>query len=311
MPRQRRETHGAYRPEDGTGLRVSNSVLYNQALGHTQQALKEIGHYQQAISSGLRVGKPSDDPTAVTGIMRSSSGLRALEQYKQNLASAGSRLAVENDVLDQLTDILSRAKELGISQGGDIATAESRKTVQAEVDGLRDFVIELGNTQFVGSFLFAGDYADTKPFTATGPDPLRPPTGTHRVEGGAGAFYSVNHSGQEIFVDTGILDALENLSTALGSDSSADIQASIGDLDIAFEGVQELIGELGARMNQVDTAISNLDALEANLQSFRSDLQDVDLEEVVSKLVSRQVSYEAAMMTNARILQSTLTDYLR
>ena len=114
MPRQRRETHWAYRLEDGTGLRVSNSVLYGRALGHTQQALKEIAHYQQVISSGLRVEKPSDDPTAVTGIMRSSSGLRALEEYKENLASASSRLAVENDVLDQLTNVLTRAKELGI-----------------------------------------------------------------------------------------------------------------------------------------------------------------------------------------------------
>ena len=292
-------------------MRVSNSVLYSQALGHTQQALKEIGHYQQVISSGLRVEKPSDDPTAVTGIMRSSSGLRALEQYKENLASASSRLAVENDVLDQLSDVLSRAKELGISQGGDPSTAASRRAAQAEIDGLRDFVIELGNTQFVGSFLFAGDYADARPFSDAGPDPTRPPTGTHQVEGGAGTFYAVNHSGQEIFVDTGILDALENLSTALGSDSGADIRASIGELDTGFADIQELIGGLGARMNQVDTAISNLDALEANLQTFRSDLQDAELEEVVSKLVSRQVSYEAAMMTNARILQSTLTDYLR
>ncbi len=292
-------------------MRVSNSVLYSQALGNTQRALKEIGHYQQMISSGLRVENPSDDPTAVTGIMRSSSALRALEQYKENLASAGSRLAVENDVLDQLTDILSRAKELGISQGGDTATAASRSAVREEVEGLRDFVIELGNTQWIGSFLFAGEYADTKPFSATGPDPTRPPTGTHQVEGGAGAFYDVNHSGQEIFVDTGILDALENMATALGSDSGPDIRASISDLDSAFADIQELIGELGARMHQVDTAVANAEALEGNLQTFRSDLQDADLEEVVSKLVGRQVSYEAAMMTNARILQSTLTDYLR
>jgi flagellar hook-associated protein 3 FlgL len=263
------------------------------------------------ISSGLRVENPSDDPTAVTGIMRSSSALRALEQYKENLASAGSRLAVENDVLDQLTDILSRAKELGISQAGDIATTASRSAVREEVEGLRDFVIELGNTRWIGSFLFAGDYADTKPFDAAGPDPTRPPTGTHKVEGGAGAFYAVNHSGQEIFVDTGILDALDNLATALGSDSGADIRTSISDLDAAFADVQELIGELGARMHQVDTAVANAEALEGNLQTFRSDLQDADLEEVVSKLVGRQVSYEAAMMTNARILQSTLTDYLR
>ena len=311
MPRQRRETQGAPRTEDGAGLRVTNTVLYSQALGNTQKALSEIERYQRIISSGLRVEKPSDDPTALTEIMRSSSGLRALEQYKDNLSSASARLDLEDGVLDQLSNALIRAKELAISQAGDTTSADSRSVVQAEIDGIRDFVIELGNTQFSGSFVFGGYYADSRPFTAAGPDPARPPAGTHQVEGGAGAFYAVNHSGQEIFVDSGILDALEQLSTALGADSGTDIQAAITEVDNAFDEVQELVGELGARMNQIETAQSNIEALDVNLQTFRSELQEADLEEAISKLVARQVSYEAAMMTNARILQTTLTDYLR
>ena len=292
-------------------MRVTNTVLYSQALGNTQKALSEIERYQRIISSGLRVEKPSDDPTALTEIMRSSSGLRALEQYRENLSSADSRLHMEDNVLDQLSNALIRAKELAISQAGDTASAASRDVVRAEIEGIRDFVIELGNTQFAGSFIFGGDYADTRPFTAAGADPLRPPAGTHQVEGGAGAFYAVNHSGQEIFVDSSILDALENLGTALGANSGAGIRTSITEVDAAFGSLQEMVGELGGRMNQVETALSNIDALEVNLQTFRSELQDADMEEAISKLVGRQVSYEAAMMTNARILQSTLTDYLR
>lgn len=311
MPRQRMEPPGASSPEDGTGLRVTNSVLYSQALGNTQKALSEIERYQRIISSGLRVEKPSDDPTAVSEIMRSSSGLRALEQYRENLSSASSRLTLEDNVLDQLSNALTRAKELAISQAGDTASASSRSVVQNEIEGIREFAIELGNTQFAGSFIFGGQYSDTRPFTSAGADPARPPAGTLQVEGGAGAFYAVNHSGQEVFVDSGVLDALENLAAALGADSDDGIIAGIGEIDEAFDNVQELVGGLGARMNQVDTALSNLEALNVNLQTFRSELQDADLEEAVSKLVNRQVSYEAAMMTNARILQTTLTDYLR
>ncbi len=292
-------------------MRVTNSVLYSQALGNTQKALSEIERYQRIISSGLRVEKPSDDPTAVSEIMRSSSGLRALEQYRENLSSASSRLTLEDNVLDQLSNALTRAKELAISQAGDTASASSRSVVQNEIEGIREFAIELGNTQFAGSFIFGGQYSDTRPFTSAGADPARPPAGTLQVEGGAGAFYAVNHSGQEVFVDSGVLDALENLAAALGADSDDGIIAGIGEIDEAFDNVQELVGGLGARMNQVDTALSNLEALNVNLQTFRSELQDADLEEAVSKLVNRQVSYEAAMMTNARILQTTLTDYLR
>jgi flagellar hook-associated protein 3 FlgL len=292
-------------------LRVTNATLYSQALGYTQKALSDLQRAQEVVSSGLRVSKPSDDPAVLGAIMRSTSGLTALEQYKENLSSANSRLAVEDATLEQLTGVLTRVKELGISQAGGTATGETRAVVQAEVEGLRDFVIELGNTEFAGSYIFGGQYADTRPFTAAGIDPAKPPTGTQQVEGGAGAHYAVTHNGQEVFVDSGVLDALEKLATALGNNSDDEIADALKGLDHAFGAVQELTGDLGARMVQVDTALSNLDALSANLQGLRSDLQEADIEETISQLVSRQLTYEAAMAANARIMRTSLTDYLR
>lgn len=292
-------------------MRVTNSVLHNQALSNSQKTLSEMERYQRIISSGLRVEKPSDDPTALGKIMRSSSGLRALDQYRENLSSAQSRLAVEDSTLEQLTDVLTRVKELGLAQAGSTASAQTRQVAASEIEGLREFVVSLGNSQFSGSYIFGGQYSDTEPFTSAGADPARPPSGTQQVEGGSGTFYATNHSGQEIFVDSGVLDALENIALALTANSSDDIASALTELDDSFNTIQELVGDLGARMTQVDTALSNLEALDVNLQTFRSDLQDAEMEETISKLVNRQVTYEAAMMANARILQSTLTDYLR
>ncbi len=297
--------------EDGTGLRVTNSLLYSRALDNTRNTLSEIERHQRSIASGLRVEKPSDDPKSLGEIMRSDSGLRALEQYKQNLSTGQSRLTLEEGVLEQVTNALTRAKELGVAQAGSTASAQTRQVAKEELEGIKDFVTTLGNTKFSGSFIFGGQYADTRPFSGSGIDPLKPPSGTYQVEGGAGAFYATNHSGQEIFVDTGVLDALDNMIQGLDTNSPTDIQAALTDLDSAFNGIQEVGGELGARMTQVETALSNLDALKVNLQTFRSDLADTEMEEAISQLVSRQVTYEAAMMTNARILQTSLTDYLR
>jgi flagellar hook-associated protein 3 FlgL len=297
--------------EDGVVLRVTNQILFKQALGDTQKILGRIEQQQRTISSGLRVQRPSDDPAALGGIMRSSSSLRALEQYQENLASARARLSTEHSVLDQLTNTLIRAKELAVAQGGSASSPETRAAAKAEVDALREHVIGLANTQFAGSYMFAGDYADTRPFSDTGIDPARPPTGELKVEGGAGAFYLANHNGQEIFVDSGILDALENLSLGLENDSDDDIRAAITDLDTAFKSVQGTTAELGARMTKVDTALENLSALEVNLRTLRSDLQDADIEEAVTELVNQQVTYQAAMLANSRILSMTLTDYLR
>ena len=292
-------------------MRITNQVLVNQALGSARDLMAEIGTLQREVTSGLRVVRASDDPAAAGTIMQASSNLRAVEQYQENLNLAQSRLSLENGVVDQITNALIRAKELAVSQAGADASAETRAAVQVEVDELRNFMVNLGNTQFQGSYLFGGDYADSIPFTPAGIDPLRPPAGDFQVEGGAGMFLLANHSGQEVLVDTQVLDALETLSIALGADSGPDIQAAVGDLDVAFDAVQEVIADLGGRMNRVDHALENLGSLEVELLGQRSDLQDTDMEEAITKLVNRQVTYEAAMLANSRILNLTLTDYLR
>ena len=292
-------------------MRVTNNLLFQQALRGTRTTLSQIEDQRRIISSGLRVEKPSDSPTSVGEIMRSSSSLRALEQYRSNLNTANSRLSAEDGVLESITNALTRAKELGISQAGATASAATRQVTQAEVEGVRDFMIELGNTQHSGSYLFGGQYADSRPFSDTGIDPARPPRGNPQVEGGAGVHYAVNHDGGELLVDTGVLDALENLATGLGNDSDTEIQAAMGELEGAFDSVQELVGELGARMSQVENALSNLDAMDANLRTLRSELQDAEMEEAITELMNRQLSYQAAMMANARILNNTLSDYLR
>jgi flagellar hook-associated protein 3 FlgL len=259
-------------------LRVTNSILHTRALQGIQRTLVEMEGQTRMITSGLRVERPSDDPKSVGGIMQSSSSLRALDQYRDNLSLAQSRLETEDGILDQLGSVLIRARELGVSQQGSTASAGTRLVAQEEIDGIYELVRELGNTQFAGSYLFGGDYADTRPFPPGGPNPLKPPAGTLRVEGGSGSFFNVNHSGQEILVDTGALQALEDLSTALAANSESDILAAMTDLDSAFDQIQEIVGDLGARMSQVDMARSNLDAMEVTLKTFRSDLQDVELE---------------------------------
>ena len=62
---------------------------------------------------------------------------------------------------------------------------------------------------------------------------------------------------------------------------------------------------------QLDVATSNLDALDTSLRSFKSQLQDADIEKAVSELVGRQTAYQAAMLATSRVMSLNLADYLR
>jgi len=286
-------------------------MLAREAAAGFQRQMQALDAARREASTGTKVSRPSDDPVAAAGIMQSDSGLRALDQYRKNLESGQARLNVEDSVLDQLSNALIRAKELAISQADDTASAETRKTSQAEVDRLIDFVKDLADTQLAGRYLFGGQYADSAPYGGGALDPAKPPSGSFPIEVGAGQFVETNHSAQEIFVDSDVVDSLTALSTALGADDTTAVQSALTRLDAAFDAVQEKIGDLGARMNQLDIGMSNIESLGVNLQTFRSKLSDADLSAAVTELVSRQNTLQAAMLANSRILDLTLTDYLR
>src|SRR5690606_29497027 len=124
------------------------------------------------------------------------------------------------------------------------------------------------------------------------------------------------HAGGEIFDDvanggTGVLSALRDLTRALDANDAAAIRATTADLDAAFDKVQTLLGDVGARASLLQVSTANLDALEINLETLKSELEEVDIEEAVTELMARQTSYQAAMLTTSRVMGLTLTDYLR
>jgi flagellar hook-associated protein 3 FlgL len=292
-------------------LRITNGIIARQSVSAYQEQMRALSDAQAQASTGVRVSRPSDDPVAVAGIMQSSSGLRSLDQYQRNLGTAQSRLNLEDSVLSQLTDAMQRAKELAVSQAGDTASAATRATTNDEVARLTDFVKTLANTQLAGSYIFGGQYADSPPFTAGALDPAKPPTGEFQVEIGTRQLVDTNHSAQEIFVDSDVVGGLQALSDALSANDTSGIRAAMSRLDAAYDKVQGVVGDLGARMNHVDVASTNLDSLSVNLQTFRSGLRDADLATAVTNLVDRQTSLQAAMLANSKILNLTMTDYLQ
>jgi flagellar hook-associated protein 3 FlgL len=122
-------------------------------------------------------------------------------------------------------------------------------------------------------------------------------------------------NGTHLMVNSGVLDAVKALSRALDAGSTtygnAGIAAAMQNVDAAFDGVQTLVGDVGAKGKQLDTTQTNLDAFKANLQTFKSDLSEVDVEQAVTELTQRQVAYQAAMLATSKVMGLTLTDYLR
>jgi len=293
-------------------MRITNNVISRNALAGLQHSLRQVDEAQRRATTGLRVEAASDDPAASTSIMASASSLRAIEQYKRNINSAGARLDNEETVLTSLTQILERAKQLGLAEGNGTASVQTRLVAKAEIDQLLQQAIALGNTRHEGEYLFGGDQSGTLPFTTTtAPFAAVAPTGTRRAEISSGLSVRSNHNGSDVFLTSGVLQSLSDLSTALGANATAGITTSLTALDAAHLNVQVLTGEVGAASSQLEVATANLDALDTSLRAFKSNLQDADLEKAVSELVARQTAYQSAMLATSRVMGLNLAEYMR
>jgi len=125
----------------------------------------------------------------------------------------------------------------------------------------------------------------------------------------------VAHDGKELLVDTGILDAVKKLSAALDQSSptygTVGISDALSSLDSSFDSLQTLVGDVGARAKALDSASENITAYKTNVTTFKSDLEEVDIETAVTELTQRQTAYQAAMLSTSKVMSLTLTDYLR
>ncbi len=294
-------------------MRITNNLTLMRSLGTIQSGLSDVAAAQKQVTTGQRIERPSEDPAVAARVLAMDSELRSLTQYGRNISAARERLSIEETALDQMSGLLERARELGYGQSGANASAQTRQVTADEMDELRLQIIQIANTQSGDAFVFGGAYPDRSPLDAvTGAeDPAAPTRDTQGYEVGAGSVMQGAHGAGTLFVDTDVLASLAAMSTALRANDTAGIQATTDRIDAAHKNVQGIVGEVGARQVRLDIADANVESLDLALRNLRSDLMDVEMEEAVTRLVNRQAAYQAALLATSKILDTTLTNYLR
>lgn len=297
-------------------MRITNNIIQQTSVTNVRKNLKDIYRSQQEISTGRKLIKPSDDPLGGSVSMQTRTSLRSVEQYRRGIDIANSRATAEEAVLDQVTNVLTRAKELAIAMSNDTVNAEQRKTTAIELDELFKEVVNLANTRYGDGYLFGGTGPNTRPYevVTSGLDldfTTTSPSGSIQIAISDTNSVPANHNGVEVFEDTGAFASLRDMATALRQGDRDAIIAATDDIDTAFAGIQNVLGAVGSRVASLQITGANLDALKVGLEVLQSDVEDADMEKSITELMSRQTSYQAALMTTSRIVGMTLADYMR
>ncbi len=121
---------------------------------------------QNQLSSGLRLGRPSDSPAEATTIMNLDSSLERYNQYLSNIDYADGHLSSTDTALGQSADLVKEAYTLALESIG-MGTDDPGRATNAEmVDQIIQQLVTIGNTAHRGSYIFGGNNSTVTPFEA-------------------------------------------------------------------------------------------------------------------------------------------------
>jgi flagellar hook-associated protein 3 FlgL len=69
--------------------------------------------------------------------------------------------------------------------------------------------------------------------------------------------------------------------------------------------------QIGARANRLEQAQSSQEALQTSDKALLSQLEDADMASAITELTKRQTTYQATLAVTAKVIQTSLIDYLR
>ncbi len=183
-------------------MRISTNQFYQSGLNNILDQQQNLNTVQDRISSGVRVTKPSDDPVASVTILNLETEIALSERYNKNIDIANDNLITEETVLQQLTDILQRVRELILSAGNATFGNVERNSLAEEMDGLLVQVVGLANNKnSSGDYLFAGHRNNQTPFTqdAAGNYIYNGDQGVRNIQVSSSSQIASNDSGYDVF----------------------------------------------------------------------------------------------------------------
>lgn len=282
---------------------------YQSDLSRTQSAYLEA---QQRVSTGKRIGRPSDDAGGTLFSVKARALSAALDQYSKNLSTAETTLKTTEASLDEVGKLIRRSREIAVQ--GSTATIDqtARNALADEVARLQTTLVEMGNTQVAdGSYVFAGQRIDSKPFEVdngvliySGDD------ADVTVEISPSDTMKASGSGEVLIGDTWA--RLESLRQNLLAGNAADISNNdIAGLDQVEANVGAERGLIGARLQTVEEYQAHHERRIDDLTAQISNIEDVDISEAIVQLTQAETAYQAALQTVSMTSGLSLLNFLR
>ena len=287
-------------------------MLSNNMIRNISNSYERLAKLQEQILTQKKFSKPSDDPVAAMMGMNYRTSLNQVEQYSRNISEATNWVESTDSALGQAISALQRMRELTVQASNGTYESDQRDSVNEEIKQLRQHLVDIGDTQLGGKYIFNGYDTNKRPSDTMVDGAPSYGTDEIQVEVFTGIKIPINTSGQSTFgeaLKTG--GTIDQLMESLKSTDEADITNRLAELDETINVFIKEQAKVGAKQNRIDLMTDRVGQQEVFAQKILSSNEDVDMEKVILDFTTQESIHTASLSVGAKVIQPSLLDFLR
>ena len=253
------------------GLRVNTNIASMTAQRNLGTVSNRLSGNFSRLSSGLRIATAADDAAGLGISERMRAQIRSYAVAGRNAQDGVSLAETAEGALQELSNNLSRMRELAIQAANGTINAVDRGTLDVEFQELISEIARISDqTTFNGVALLDGSTAS-----------LDIQVGVNATE----------------IITIAMADASTTALAIGGLDTTTQANAStaLAALDLAIDNVSSSRGVLGAGQNRMSSAIASIATARENLAAAESRIRDVDVAMETADLTRNSILQQAAV----------------
>jgi flagellin len=252
------------------GMRVTTNVASLNAQRSLTTSQREISKSFAQLSSGSRITKAADDAAGLAISENLKSQIRSFSQASRNANDGISMVSVAEGGLGEISNILTRLRELGIQAASDTVGEKERGFINKEVSQLKDEAQRIAKTTRFGKTSLldgTGDQMDIQvginndnfeDRISFAPSELDATASTLGIDG---LDYSQKDGAKEA------LNVLDNAQTLVSA-----YRANIGALQNRFLSTVENLGTQHENLSAANSRIRDTDVAAATSEATRNNI---------------------------------------
>ena len=167
-------------------MRITTANAHDTAVHNLQQRQQELQLAQDRLTSGKRVARASDDPTAAARAERALATQARAAADQRGVEASRSAMQQTEGALGSATEALQQVRELVVAAGNGSYSDADRANLGARIRGLREQLLAAANRgDGAGGYLFGAQGSAQPPFIdGLGGVAFRGAGGHRQVQGG-------------------------------------------------------------------------------------------------------------------------------